>query len=196
VAKLHKSTEVSGTAQMALVASNAEIQPALHSGISSACWYVAYTCPRHEKRVAQQLQDRGIPSFLPVYRSIRRWKDRRKELELPLFPGYCFVQTDLEHKARLLQLPGVVNLLMFQGKPAPVSSQEMGSLYRSLQGASVQPHPYLKAGKRVRVKRGPMAGLEGVFVRWRDRSRIVISITLIQRSIAVEVDEADTEVIF
>lgn len=180
---------------MNLVASNMVLQPTVHTSISSACWYVAYTCPRHEKRVAQQLLDHGIPSFLPVYRSIRRWKDRRKEVELPLFPSYCFVQADLQNKVRLLQLPGVVSLVMFQGKPAPVSSHEMESLYRSLQGTGAQPHPYLKAGKRVRVQHGPMTGLEGVFVRWRDRARIVISITLIQRSVAVEVDEADIVVI-
>jgi transcription antitermination factor NusG len=180
---------------MVLIVANSELQPLAQPGPFSPPWYVAYTCPRHEKRVAQQLSERGIPSFLPLYRSIRRWKDRRKELELPLFPGYCFVQTEIEQRVRLLQLPGVVNFVMFQGKPAPVSGREMESLCRSLQGAPVRPHPYLRAGKRVRVQHGPMAGLEGVFVRWRDRARIVISITLIQRSIAVEVDEADIEVI-
>ncbi len=161
----------------------------------SVAWYVARTLPRHEKRVAQLAAERKLPSFLPTYHSIRRWKDRRKELELPLFPGYCFVKMELQHKLRLLQLPGVVDLVLFQGKPAPVSDEEMKSLCHSLQGARLQPHPYLKAGKRVRVQHGPMTGLEGIFVRWKDRERIVISITLIQRSVAVEVDESDTEVI-
>ena len=136
-----------------------------------------------------------MPSFLPIYRSMRRWKDRRRVLEFPLFPGYCFVQMDLQHRVRVLQLPGVVDLVMFQGKPVPVPALEMESLRRSLDGVRVQPHPYLRAGKRVRVQHGPMAGLEGIFVRWKDRVRIVISITLIQRSIAVEVEEADVEII-
>jgi len=165
------------------------------AGSSDINWYVAYTHPRHEKRVAQQCAERDIHAFLPVYRSIRRWKDRKKELELPLFPGYCFVQMDLRNRVRLLQLPGVVDFVMFQGKPAAVSAAEMDSLCRGVHGTGLQPHPYLKAGKRVRVQHGPMTGVEGVFVRWKDRVRIVISITLIQRSVAVEVDEADIEVI-
>jgi transcription antitermination factor NusG len=125
----------------------------------SMTWYVARTLPRHEKKVSQLAAERELSSFLPVYRSIRRWKDRRKELELPLFPGYCFVQMEIQHKLRLLQLPGVVDLVLFQGKPAPVSAEEMEILCHSLRSAKLQPHPYLKTGRRVRVQHGPMAGL-------------------------------------
>ena len=169
--------------------------PMFQIGETSSSWYVAYTCARHEKRVVQQLADRGIPSLLPVYRSIRRWKDRKKELEMPLFPGYCFVQMDLRQKTILLQLPGVVDLVMFQGKPAPVSPQEMQAVCLSAGSAGLQPHPYLRIGRRVRVQHGPMTGVEGILVRWKDRMRIVISVSLIQRSLAVEVDEADVEIV-
>jgi transcription antitermination factor NusG len=181
---------------MRIETTNAEIANlAVASAASSPRWYAAYTCPRHEKRVAQQLKERGILSFLPTYRSIRRWKDRRKEIELPLFPGYCFVQMNDQNRIRLLQLPGVVNLVSFQGKPAQVSNLEMEALWQGLVGSGLRPHPYLKVGRRVRIQHGPMKGVEGFFVRWKDHSRIVISISLIQRSVATEVDEADVKVI-
>jgi transcription antitermination factor NusG len=168
-----------------------EIPIAVLPELPSVPWFVAYTRARHEKKVAQQLEEWSIPSLVPVYRSVRRWKDRRKELELPLFPGYCFVQIDPAKRLRVLQVPGVVDFVLFQGRPAPVASLEIEALRRGAQGASLQPHPYLRAGRRVRIQRGPMGGVEGFFVRWKDRQRIVISISLIQRSVALEVDEAD-----
>jgi transcription antitermination factor NusG len=159
-------------------------------------WYVTYTSPRHEKHVARQLEERGISSFLPLYKSTRRWKDRKKELELPLFPSYVFAQIQLERRVDLLRIPGVVSLVSFQGRPVPASLAEIETLQRGMGGSSVlRPHPYLKVGRKVRVQHGPMTGLEGIFVRWKDRVRIVVSITLIQRSVAVEVDEADVETI-
>src|SRR5579885_3530841 len=89
-----------------------EISPA-----SARAWYAAYTCSRHEKRIAQQLDERGISHFLPLYHSVRRWKDRKKELELVLFPGYVFVQLDLANRLQVLQLPGVVRFVSFNGRP-------------------------------------------------------------------------------
>src|ERR1700739_2231859 len=88
-------------------------------------WYALYTCPRHEKRVAEQMERRSISCFLPLYRSVRRWKDRRKELELALFPGYVFVRMALENKLKVLELPGAVRLVSFNGKPAAVSADEI-----------------------------------------------------------------------
>src|ERR1700757_2237747 len=81
-------------------------------------WYAAYTCANHERRVAQQLAERRVDSFFPTYPSVRRWRDRRKELQLPLFPNYVFVRMDLADRIRVLQIPGVVNLVTFQGRPA------------------------------------------------------------------------------
>jgi transcription antitermination factor NusG len=157
-------------------------------------WYVTYTCPRHEKYVAQQLAERNIGSFLPLYTSVRRWKDRRKRLELPLFPGYVFVQLTEGNRLDILRLPGVVQIVCFQGKPAAIPLTEIDALRRGMAGAVVvQPHPFLQAGRRVRIVNGPMAGVEGIFVRRKDQVRIVISISLIQRSVAMEIGEADVE---
>ena len=153
-----------------------------------------YTCARHEKRVAQQIERRSFSCFLPVYRSVRRWKDRRKELELALFPGYVFVRMALEKKLRVLEVPGVVHLVSFNGQPAPVPAEQIETLRERLSNAGrIEPHPYLSKGRRVRVRSGAMEGLEGIVVRRKDSCRIVFSIDLIQRSVAVEVDEADLE---
>lgn len=159
-------------------------------------WYVLYTCPRHEKRVAAQIERRSFPCFLPLYRSVRRWKDRRKELELALFPGYVFVRMSLESKLRVLELPGVVRLVSFNGQPAALSAEEIEALQNRLSCTlKIEPHPYIRRGRRVRVRNGAMQGLEGIIIRRKDRCRVVFSVDLIQRSVAVEVDEADLEAV-
>ena len=157
-------------------------------------WYALYTCARHEKRVANQIERRNFSCFLPLYRSVRRWKDRRKELELALFPSYVFVRMELEKRLQVLQLPGVVRLVSFNGQPVALPADEIEALQERLSGnVKVEPHPYLRAGRRVRVRSGAMQGLEGIVVRRKDRCRVIFSIDLIQRSVAVEVDEADLE---
>ena len=159
-----------------------------------ARWYAAHTSPRHEKKVAQQMVGSRIQHFLPLYRSVRRWKDRRKQLELPLFPGYIFVRFALKDRLQVLQLPGVVQLVSFSGKPAPLPDAEIESLRNGLAGnLRVEPHPYLQVGKQVRVHSGPMAGMEGILVRRKEKFRVVLSIHLIKRSVAVEVDESEVE---
>lgn len=157
-------------------------------------WYALYTCPRHEKRLADQIERKRFTCYLPMYRSVRKWKDRRKELELALFPGYVFVRMDLSKRLEILQLPGAVRFVYFNGKPAPIEAEEIETLRSKLSRAKgVSPHPYLRTGRRVRVRSGPMEGLEGIVVRRKDRCRIVFSIDLLQRSVAVELDEADLE---
>jgi transcription antitermination factor NusG len=161
---------------------------------AEANWYALYTCPRHEKRVAEQIEERHIACFLPVYRSVRRWKDRRKELELALFPGYVFVRIDLKDRLRVLQLASVVRFVSFNGQPAPLPDSEVRSLMNGLaSGICAEPHPYLTVGRRVRVRNGPLAGMRGILVRRKDRFRVVLSLDLIMRSVAVEVDESDVE---
>jgi transcription antitermination factor NusG len=157
-------------------------------------WYALYTCPRHEKRVAEQIKQRSISCFLPLYRSVRRWKDRRKELELALFPSYVFVRIALEDRLRVLQMAGVVRFVSFNGHPVPLPESEMESLMNGLiSGVRAEPHPYFTVGRRVRVRSGPLAGTEGILVRRKDRFRLVLRLELIMRSVAVEVDEADVE---
>jgi len=161
---------------------------------SGANWYALYITARHEKRVAEQIQRRRISCFLPLYRSVRRWKDRRKELDLALFPGYVFVRMDLDKRVQVLQLPGVVRFVTFNGRPAALPANEIEALRSRLSGSlRMEPHPYLRVGRRVRVRSGPMQGLEGIVMRRKDCCRVVFSIDLIMRSVAVEVDETDLE---
>ena len=161
-----------------------------------ANWYALYTCARHEKRVAEQIERKDVPCFLPLYRSVRRWKDRRKQLDLALFPGYVFVRISLLNKLKVLKVPGVVRFVSFDGQPAALPDEEIEALRNRLVGnARIEPHPYLRSGRKVRVHSGPLQGLEGVIVRRKDRCRLIFSIELIQRSLAIEVDEADIEVV-
>jgi transcription antitermination factor NusG len=157
-------------------------------------WYALYTYARHEKQVARQIEQRHISCFLPVYRSVRRWKDRRKELELALFPGYVFVHIALKDRLRVLQMASAVRFVSFNGHPVPLPESDMESLMNGLsRGVLAEPHPYLTVGRRVRVRSGPLTGADGILVRRKDKFRVVLSLDLIMRSVAVEVDEADIE---
>lgn len=157
-------------------------------------WCVAYTCANHEKKVQQQLQLRGIETFLPLYQSVRRWKDRRVCLELPLFPGYVFVRIALRERLRVLDIPSVAHLVGFNGQPACLPSEEIEALRRGLTCPRYpEPHPYLNAGRRVRIKSGPLEGLEGIIVRKRSCYRVVLSIDLLQRSVIANIDITDVE---
>jgi transcription antitermination factor NusG len=159
---------------------------------AEAGWYAAYTCANHEKRIAEQLRERRIEYFLPLYEAVRRWKDRRVRLELPLFPGYIFVHLPLKERLRVLELPSVVRLVGFGGQPMALPEAEINALRNGLRGEMrAQPHPYLAAGRRVRLARGPLAGLEGVLLRRKGNFRLVLTVELILRSIAVDVDAAD-----
>ena len=157
-----------------------------------ASWFAAYTCARHEKSVARQLEDRDVDCFLPLYKSWRRWADRRKQIELALFPSYVFVHIDSRERLRVLQLPGVVRLVSFNGSPAALPDSEIEGLRSGLeQGVYAQPHPYLRTGNRVRVVRGPLSGTSGILVRKKDKFRFVISIDVLMRSVAVELNTED-----
>jgi transcription antitermination factor NusG len=157
-------------------------------------WYAVSVHPRHEKQVAQMCETKGVNYLLPLYSSLRRWKDRRKRLDMVLFPGYVFVNIVLAERLRVLVLPGVARFVTFHGQPAVVPDHEIRVLGLGAEsGLSIQPHPYLQKGRLVRVRNGPMAGVEGVLVRRKDRFRVVISIDLIMSSVAAEVDEGDIE---
>jgi transcription antitermination factor NusG len=157
-------------------------------------WYAAYTCANHEKRVREQLEQRFIESYLPVYEAVRRWKDRRMRLHLPLFPGYVFVRMALVDRLRVLQVPSVVRLIGFNGHLAELPDAEIEGLKIGLAGGvRAEPHPFLTAGRRVRVKAGPLQGREGILIRRKGSLRVVLSIELIQRSIVVDVDVADVQ---
>jgi len=155
-------------------------------------WYAAYTSANHEKRVAQQLEWRSVEHFLPVYESVRRWKDRRVRLQLPLFPGYVFVRLALRDRLRVLAVPGVARLVGFNGHPTPVPAVDFEAIRASLAGnREVQPHPYVRCGQRVRVLSGPLSGFSGIVVRQKKRTRFVVSFDVLERSVAVEIDDSD-----
>lgn len=157
-------------------------------------WFAVYTSARHEKTVARQLEERCIERFLPLYRSSRRWKDRRKLVDLALFPSYVFVRIEARDKLRVLQVPGVVSLVTCNGQLAALPEQEIDALRSGLDhGVYAEPCPYLRVGRRVRVARGPLAGAEGVLIKKKDKCRVVISLDVLMRSVAVEVDGADLE---
>jgi transcription antitermination factor NusG len=155
-------------------------------------WYAIYTSANHEKRITQQLELRSIEHFLPLYESVRRWKDRRVKLQMPLFPSYVFVRLALRDRLQLLQIPGVVRLVSFNGHPAPLPDKEIQAIQNCLDsGHQIEPYPYLEAGRRIRVKNGPLQGLEGTILRRKNKARFVLSFELIMRSVAVEMDSSD-----
>lgn len=157
-------------------------------------WYAAYTAANHEKRVAEQLALRGFEHFLPVFSSVRRWKDRRVTLQLPLFPGYVFVRMALRDRLQVLQICGVARFVQFHSVPAALPEEEIKALQKGLaSGVHAEPHPYITVGRRVRIMQGPLAGLEGIVRRARGSMRVVLSLDLIQRSVAVDIDALDLE---
>jgi len=166
----------------------------LPEGYLEERWYAAYTSANHEKRVAKQLDVREVEHFLPLYTSVRRWKDRRVTLHMPLFPGYVFVRMALRDRLSVVQIPGVAQLVGFNGRPAALPEEAIEALTAGLQhGLHAEPHPYLTVGRRVRIRDGPLAGLEGILRRWKGNWRVVLSLDLIQRSVSVDLDGVDLE---
>lgn len=157
-------------------------------------WYAAYTRHQHEKAAASHLSGKGFEVLLPLYRSLNRWKDRYKEVFLPLFPGYVFVFADLHRKVDVLRAPGVCWLVGAAGIPVSIPQPDIDCL-RKLSDSSLacQPHPYLKCGDRVRVRSGPLVGMEGILVQVKRQWRVVVTMDLLRQSAAVEIDAATLE---
>jgi transcription antitermination factor NusG len=181
-------------ASVAIRATSSAHSPALPSSFCDPLWYAAYTSAKHEKRVAEQLGRRSVEHFLPLYETARRWKDRWVRLQLPLFPGYVFVRLALRDRLQVLQVPGIANLVGCGGTPTSLPREEIDALRTSLgNGVHAEPHPYLRAGQRVRVRAGPLAGMDGILLRRKSGPRLVISIELIQRAVAVEIESNEME---
>jgi len=157
-------------------------------------WFALYTRHQHEKTVAQFLSGKGIAVFLPLYEAAHRWKDRVKHLSLPLFPNYVFVFAGFDRRGAILSTPGVYDFVRLGGLPVPVPEEEIGAVRRVVeQGLHAEPHPFLKYGDRVRVKSGPLEGVDGILIRKKSFYRLVLSVELLARSISVEVEAADVE---
>jgi transcription termination/antitermination protein NusG len=160
----------------------------------SKYWYAVYTRSRHEKKVAGGLKDKNIEVFLPLRSVVNRWKDRRKEIQLPLFSGYVFVRILPEQKLPVLQTSGVVTLVGNGSDPMPIPEEQIASIQKLVDsGIRYDPYPYLKEGTRVLIKRGPLKGMEGVLIERRKKHLLVLSVDLIQQSAVLQVDISDTD---
>jgi len=169
--------------------------PAASALSDKPLWLAAYTTPRHEKRIAEYFKMREIEHFLPLYSSRRRWKDGSKvTIELPLFPGYIFVRVCRTERVRVLESPGVLRLVGSGREVAALSEQEIETLRSGLSQVKAEPHAYLVAGDRVRIKNGPLSGMEGVLVRKKEL-HVVLTLNQIAQSIAVHVDALDLELL-
>ncbi len=157
-------------------------------------WYAVYTRSRHEKTVAQQLGHKSVDHFLPLFETIRNWRNGRFRVRLPLFPGYLFVHIALQERLQVLQVPGVVGLVSSNGMPVALPQAEIETIRDALtKGLQAHPHPYLTVGSRVRINSGPLEGLNGILVRKKGQLRVVVSVDLIMRSIAVDIDASEVE---
>jgi transcription antitermination factor NusG len=158
-------------------------------------WFAAYTFSCHEKRVAQHLSTRHIDFFLPVHRKVNRWKNGLRMLvERPLFPGYVFVKIDCKDRVRVLELPGVHSLVGAGREPTPLPYEEIEGLRRGMHLLSAEPHPLVKSGEKVLIRKGPLEGMTGIVVRQKNSTRVILTLDLIMKSISVEVNGRDVEV--
>ena len=158
-------------------------------------WFALWTRSRHEQMVREQLERKRVTAFLPTITRWSRWKDRKKKVDWPLFPGYCFARFDPEDALPILKCAGVVSIVSFEGKPAPIPDHEVDSV-RILVGSELQydPCPMITEGMMVEVVHGPMRGVMGRLVR-KDalKGRLVLSVNLIGQAVSVEVDAADVK---
>jgi transcription antitermination factor NusG len=159
------------------------------AGVLKLPWYGIRTKSNHERVAAVVLQNKGYEQYLPVYRRWRRWSDRVVETDRPLFPGYVFCRFDARKRLPIVSTPGVVSVVGFGNEPAPISDSEIETVRAVLRsGLAAEPCPFLRDGQRIRVRRGSLEGLEGILLKKKSDWRIVVSVAMLQRSVAVEID--------
>jgi transcription antitermination factor NusG len=159
-------------------------------------WFAAYTFSCHEKRVAQHLSTHQFECFLPVQKKINRWKNGLRVLiERPLFPGYVFVKMDRKDRVRVLDISGVHSIVGVGRQPIPLPYEEIEALRRGIHLLNAEPHPALKCGEKVVILKGPLEGMTGIVVRQKSSTRVILTLDLIMKSISVEVDGEDLEVV-
>jgi len=152
-------------------------------------WFAIRVKSRCEKVVSAIARNKGFEEFLPLYECRQRWSDRSKAVEFPLFPGYVFCRLNPQHRMPLLTIPGVLQFVGIGKTPVPIDDEEIIAIQSAVKsGLSAEPWPFLEAGQRVRLEDGPLAGMEGFLVEVRKRFRVVVSVTLLKRSVAVEID--------
>ena len=160
----------------------------------SPIWHALYTRHQNEKTVARVLTGKGFETFLPLYPTVRRWKNGIKQLPLPLFPCYVFLRGPLDRWLPVLTTPGIHTLVGFGGKPAIISCSEIEAIRRVVESrAKAEPHPFIKCGDRVRIEAGLLEGLEGILLRKKNQWKVLLSVELLERSVVVEVDASMVE---
>lgn len=164
------------------------------SPAEDSLWWAIYTRHQHEKSVAQVLETKGFEVFLPLYDSVRKWKDRSKHLSLPLFPCYVFMKGGLHRRLHVLTTPGVHTILYNGDRIATIPNAEIESIRKAVYSPyRVEPHPFLRCGETVRVIRGSLEGVQGVLIRKKSLYRLVLSVEMLAQSVAVEIDAVDVE---
>lgn len=157
-------------------------------------WYAVHTRHQHEKMVAHMLANKGFEIFLPLYTEARQWRDRIKKLELPLFSCYVFLRGDVNRRLAIVTTPGVHGLVTSAGRLAGIPEEQIQAVRSVIENRiNVEPHPFLRCGDLVRVKSGALRGLEGFLVRKKGLTRLIISVTMLERSVAAEVDASTVE---
>jgi transcription antitermination factor NusG len=158
---------------------------------SDLSWFALQVRSRHEATVAEQLSGKGYELFFPSYRCRKHWSDRIKDVEAPLFPGYLFCRFNPQTRLPILKTPGVIQIVGFNRRPVPVDDGEILAIQRFIAaGIPSQPWPFLQLGDRVRIESGPLRGLEGILIEFKGNHRLVVSVTLLQRSVAAVLDSA------
>lgn len=157
-------------------------------GGENTAWFALCVVPRKEKAAAQSLRAKGYEDFLPMYKVRKRWSDRVKEIENPLFPGYVFARFDPLLRLPILKIPSVMSVVSLGREPEPIPDIEIHSLRRVCDaGIETIPYPFLKTGAKLRINEGPLSGVEGILLEAK-QSQLILSVTLLQRSVAVTVD--------
>jgi transcription antitermination factor NusG len=157
-------------------------------------WFAVHVRTRHETAIASFLEAKGYEQFVPLYKFKKRWSDRVKVLEAPLFPGYLFCRFDPQFRLPILKTPGVIQIIGYNRVPTPINEAEMSAIQTVIEsGMQTQPWPFLEVGERVRIGSGSLRGLDGIVVKMKENHRLVISVTLLRRSVAVEIDSSLVE---
>jgi transcription antitermination factor NusG len=195
-AKLYPGAEFGATSQRVIKRESVVLISKSGDGAMSEepVWWALYTRHQHEKTVAEVLTAKGLEVFLPLYHSMRRWKDRRKIISLPLFPCYVFVRGGVNYRLPIITTPGVFMILSKGNHEAIIPEAEIEAIRSAVEDPlHVEPHPFLRCGERVRIRRGTLEGVEGILVRKKNTIRLILSVDMLALSVSVEIDAEDVE---
>jgi len=173
---------------MSIEVSEGPVEKSARALKSTERWFALVTRPRHEKVATEALNAKGLETFLPFVRRHHQYGRRSREFDVPMFPGYLFCRFDVLHRLPVITTPGIVRVVGAGGSPIPVRDAEVTSLQiATRERIPALPHPFLQEGARVAITQGPLAGMEGIVVKEKDPMRIVVSISLLQRSVLLEI---------